>query len=359
MMKHYLKTFMIFTSLLALNTTDVVAHNTDQLSTITQQGVKQMALSNKQYHLAQIATFTSTGDMAGLKKAIDEALDNELTVNEVQAAIVQLYAYTGFPRSLNALTALSERVKERQAQGLKTAQGKSATPLAEDTDLLMLGTKTQTALVGQQVDLSGLSPDIDRYLKTHLFGDIFANDLLNWQEREIITIAALSAMQGVGNQLEAHIHIGKKNGLTDEQIKEIIQLPKQEMSQFPMGDDNTAYAKYFVGKSYLNMLSTDQIPIGNVTFEPGTRNNWHIHHASKGGGQILLVTAGRGYYQEWGKPAQELKAGDVVHIPAEVKHWHGAAPTEWFQHLSIEVPGENTRNEFLEPVADADYNQLK
>ena len=105
--------------------------------------------------------------------------------------------------------------------------------------------------------------------------------------------------------------------------------------------------------------SLDQVVIGNVTFEPGCRNNWHIHHADKGGGQILLVTGGRGYYQEWGKPARELHAGDVVNIPAEVKHWHGAAPTSWFAHLAIEVPGENTKNEWCEPVDAEEYNKLK
>ena len=98
---------------------------------------------------------------------------------------------------------------------------------------------------------------------------------------------------------------------------------------FPRGGENTAYAQYFVGRSYLNMLSLEQVVIGNVTFEPGCRNHWHIHHARSGGGQILLCTAGRGYYQEWGKPARELRPGDVVNIPAGVKHWHGAAPDSW------------------------------
>ncbi|WP_443685422.1 cupin domain-containing protein [Phascolarctobacterium succinatutens] len=128
---------------------------------------------------------------------------------------------------------------------------------------------------------------------------------------------------------------------------------------FPTGAKNEAYAKYFVGQSYLNMLSLDQVVISNVTFEPGCRNNWHIHHADKGGGQILLVTGGRGYYQEWGKPARELHAGDVVNIPAGVKHWHGAAPTNWFAHLAIEVPGENIKNEWCEPVDAEEYNKLK
>ncbi|MDO4327666.1 MAG: cupin domain-containing protein, partial [bacterium] len=124
------------------------------------------------------------------------------------------------------------------------------------------------------------------------------------------------------------------------------------ISVFPMGDKNEAFAKYFIGQSYLNMLSTEQVAIGNVTFEPGCRNNWHIHHAKSGGGQILLVTAGKGYYQEWGKEPRELHPGDVVNIPAEVKHWHGAAPDSWFAHLAVEVPAEGASNEWLEPVSD-------
>ncbi len=133
----------------------------------------------------------------------------------------------------------------------------------------------------------------------------------------------------------------------------------KEMSVFSTGDTNDAYAKYFIGQSYLNMLSTEQVAIGNVTFEPKCRNNWHIHHADKGGGQMLLVTAGEGWYQEWGKPAQKLKAGDVVNIPAGVKHWHGAAENEWFQHLAVEVPGENCKTQWCEPVSDEEYNKLE
>ncbi len=132
-------------------------------------------------------------------------------------------------------------------------------------------------------------------------------------------------------------------------------MKQQELSVFPMGEKNEAFAQYFTGQSYLNMLTTEQVGIGNVTFEPGCRNNWHIHH---GGGQILLCTAGRGYYQEWGKPARELHPGDVVNIPPEVKHWHGAAPDSWFAHLAVEVPSENGSNEWLEPVSDEEYSKL-
>ena len=127
---------------------------------------------------------------------------------------------------------------------------------------------------------------------------------------------------------------------------------------FPKGGENTAYAQYFTGTSYLSILSKEQVFIGNVTFEPCCRNNWHIHKSTQGGGQILLVTAGRGWYQEWGKPARALHPGDVVNIPANVKHWHGAARDSWFAHLAVEVPGEDTANEWLEAVSDEAYSKL-
>lgn len=132
----------------------------------------------------------------------------------------------------------------------------------------------------------------------------------------------------------------------------------EKLSVFEIGKTNDAFAEYFIGQSYLNMLSTEQVAIGNVTFEPKCRNNWHIHHADKNGGQILLVTAGEGWYQEWGKPARKIKAGDVVNIPAGVKHWHGAASDSYFQHLAIEVPGENCHTEWCEQVSDEEYNKL-
>ena len=127
---------------------------------------------------------------------------------------------------------------------------------------------------------------------------------------------------------------------------------------FPIGERNTAFEKYFSGKSYLASISTEQAGIFNVTFEPGCRNNWHIHKADKGGGQILICVAGRGYYQEWGKEALEMLPGDCINISAGVKHWHGAASDSWFSHLAVEVPGENTSNEWLEKVEDIVYQSL-
>ena len=138
-----------------------------------------------------------------------------------------------------------------------------------------------------------------------------------------------------------------------------LEPDAQTLSVFPLGQKNDAFAQYFDGQSYLAPLSLEQVGIFNVTFEPGCRNHWHIHHAKNGGGQILVCVYGRGYYQEWGKPARELKPGDVVNIPANVKHWHGAAKDSWFQHLAVEVSGEETSNEWCEAVDPEEYAKLR
>lgn len=126
-------------------------------------------------------------------------------------------------------------------------------------------------------------------------------------------------------------------------------MPEPVMGPFGRGEINP-YRRFFQGQSYLNMLTQEGLAIGNVTFEPGCRNNWHIHRATENGGQILLCTYGRGWYQEWSKPARALRAGDVVVIPPNVKHWHGAAKDSWFVHLAVEVPGRDASTEWLEPV---------
>ena len=135
----------------------------------------------------------------------------------------------------------------------------------------------------------------------------------------------------------------------------------EEINVFGTGKPNEAFAQYFIGESFLNPLTDPgetAVFLANVTFEPGCRNNWHIHHADKGGGQILVCVAGRGWYQEWGQEARELHPGDVVNIPPEVKHWHGAACDSWFSHLALEVLGENCSNEWLEAVSDEAYGKL-
>ena len=133
---------------------------------------------------------------------------------------------------------------------------------------------------------------------------------------------------------------------------------EKSVSVFPTGDFNKNFADYFIGNSYLFRLSQDLVAVNNITFEPRCRNNWHIHQADQGGGQILIVTAGEGYYQEWGQEVRQLAPGDVVNIHPGVKHWHGAKTNTWFQHISIEVPGENRSTQWCEPVTDEVYDNL-
>lgn len=224
-----------------------------------------------------------------------------------------------------------------------------------------------------------------------LFGEVWSReDKLSLRDRSIVTVVALLAQGLTDSSFQYHLMTAKKNGVTKTEISEILthaafyagwpkawaafRMAKEIWAEepdgsarsahenamlFPIGKPNDAFAQYFIGQSYLAPVSTSQVGIFNVTFEPGCRNNWHIHHAAKGGGQILICVAGEGYYQEEGQPARRLYPGDVVNIPAEVKHWHGAAPDSWFSHLAVEVPGEGTSNQWLEPVADDAYLKLK
>lgn len=231
--------------------------------------------------------------------------------------------------------------------------------------------------------LGDIAPKFAELNDDVLFGEVWSReDKLSLRDRSLATISALFSA-GLYPQLKAHLEIGRQHGLTKTEIVEtIIQLafycgwPKAwstfplieevygkdsnefELSVFPVGNPNDAYAKYFIGKSYLAPLSLNQIPTFNVTFEPGCRNNWHIHHAKEGGGQMLIVVYGNGWYQEEGKEARKLKAGDIVNIPANVKHWHGATKDSWFQHIAQEIPGTETSTEWCEEVTNEEYERL-
>lgn len=240
--------------------------------------------------------------------------------------------------------------------------------------------------------LGDFAPEFAHLNDDILFGEVWSrNDLLSLRDRSLVTITCLISQGITDSSLTFHLESAKKNGITRTEIAEIIthiafyagwpkawaafNLAKNVWADditgddaraefarsmiFPIGEPNTAYAKYFIGNSYLARVSDSQIPFANVTFEPRCRNNWHIHHATKGGGQMLVGVAGRGWYQEEGKPAVEILPGTVIHIPANVKHWHGAAADSWFAHLAFEVPGENSSNEWLEPVTDEEYDKLK
>lgn len=315
-------------------------------------------LTPKQKNIVLISAYTAKSDLENLEKALHAGLDEGLSVNEIKEVLVQAYAYCGFPKSLNGLTTFKKVMDARRDKNDKV--GEEGKHLPAGTDKFAYGDDVQFKLTGKHYKggIFDFAPAIDEYLKEHLFADIFARGVLSYQEREVATIAILSTLQTVPAQLNSHIKTGKYNGLTDEQVGEILQLTDSvyKGGDFGLGEENTKLANYFTGKCYVNPLTKDGVRSTNVTFEPSCRNNWHIHHK---GGQILLVTEGRGYYQEWGREAQELKAGDVVNIPAETKHWHGAAKDSWFSHIAISVPAEGASTEWLEGVSDTEYAKLK
>ena len=238
--------------------------------------------------------------------------------------------------------------------------------------------------------LGKFAPDFAQYNDDILFGENWNNTDIDLKTRSIITVVALMSQGVTDNSIRYHIQNAKNHGVSQKEIAAVIthtafyagwphawavfNIAKevyadndpsdsdrdrfQNEIMFPVGEPNP-YGDYFVGQSYLAPVSTEQIPIYNVTFEPSCRNNWHIHHAKSGGGQMLICIGGRGYYQEWGKEARELNPGEIVNIPAEVKHWHGAAKDSWFAHLAIEIQGEESSTQWCEAVSDDEYGKLK
>ena len=315
------------------------------------------ALTERQKGLAACACLMAQGDMERLEPAVRSALDNGVTVNELKEAFSHLYAYTGFPRSLNALGVLGIVLQDNPNPDWQ--EGKPWTRPAEWDDAKAayeLGKKNQTQLSGRAFDYA-FCPQDDYYLKAHLFGDIFAGDQLSHADREIVTVAALSGLEGVAPQLSAHkagaVNMGNSQDLVDELCFWLDSEGYTLRSAWPKGAPNTAYAQFFIGNSYLVPMEGGMV---NVTFEPGCRNNWHIHHKQV---QVLICVSGRGWYQEWGKEAVELKPGVVIAIPEGVKHWHGAATDSWMQHLTYHKDvQEGASNEWLEPVDDETYGKL-
>ena len=248
--------------------------------------------------------------------------------------------------------------------------------------------KTITQTAGRS-QLGDFAPMFAHLNDDVLFGEVWNEETLDVKTRCIITVVSLMASGITDSSLGYHLQNAKNNGVTKEEIAAIIThatmyvgWPKgwavfrqakeiwNETSEaktekdayqntifFPIGEENP-YGQFFIGQSYLAPLSTEQVPVFNVTFEPGCRNNWHIHRAAQGGGQLLICVGGRGWYQDWGKEPVAMTPGTVVNIPANVKHWHGASADSWFSHLAVEVAGENAANEWLEPVSDEAYGKL-
>lgn len=248
-----------------------------------------------------------------------------------------------------------------------------------------LGIMAQKQTAGHDA-LGEFAPKFAELNDDVLFGEVWAREnLLSPKLRSIVTVSALIGKGITDSSLKYHIESAKKHGVTKTEMSELLthiafyagwpnawaafRMAKEVYADsdaehggfFGQGEPNVAYAQYFIGQSYLKPLTkpNDPLRISNVTFEPGCRNNWHIHNANTGGGQVLICVEGEGWYQEWGKDAQSLKPGDIIEIPAGVKHWHGAKANCWFSHLAFEIPGTDTSNEWLEPVDEAQYISLE
>ncbi len=348
------------------------------------------ALDAKYQSIVTISAFTANGDQIKLQDALKEGLNAGLTINEIKEVLVQLYAYAGFPRSLNALNTFIAVLKERKASGIKDQEGKDSSPLPSNRNRLQFGTELQTKLVGRAVsgEVYQFAPAIDQFLKEHLFGDIFGRDNLDWKTRELATIAALTSLGGAEIQLRSHFGVGMYNGLTAEQLHHVVAIiktrvglkeghiagqvlqvvlrPNEDVKKdeghknetdeliFPQGEKITN--NNFIGDVWLLQQvvpdSSNKTQVGTVTFEAGARSNWHFHPA----GQILMVISGEGYYQEKGSPKRILRKGDVVKCPPNIHHWHGASRDQIF----IQVAITNTQNGppvWLEPVTDEEYHR--
>jgi quercetin dioxygenase-like cupin family protein/alkylhydroperoxidase/carboxymuconolactone decarboxylase family protein YurZ len=343
-----------------------------------------LSLNQKERSIVLISANTARGNMSELKNALNEGLSAGLTVSEVKEMIVQLYAYAGFPRSLNALHKLMEVLEERKAKGINDVSGREPSSFPVGKTMLQTGTDNQTNLVGTKIagGVYEFAPAIDQFLKEHLFGAIFGRDNLDWKTRELITVSALAAMEGVEPQLRSHYGVGMHIGLTADQLSELATIvetginkqrgivarqvlqsviDKKPFTPNPLSNDaifsigQKIDNNNFVGTAWLNQLiqsdSSNNTQVGNVTFEPGARTKWHYHPA----GQILLALDGLGYYQEKGSAKRLLRKGDVVKCPANVPHWHGAAPNEKFVQIAV-TNTEAGPTVWLQAVSQNEYD---
>lgn len=325
-------------------------------------------LTSRQQSIVKIASCTGRGDLENLKPALAAGLDNGLTVNEIREVLIHAYAYCGFPRSLRALQTFIAVLDERKTQGIKDTVGRDTSPVEDNRTRYERGRDILAEISGVPADApkagyAEFAPIIERFLKEHLFADLFERDVLTYEERELATVSAITALgESVEPMLRGHMAICRNLGMTQGQLDKVLAIATAETADFTVKDvfpkgNKLPDTPNFTGDAWLEMLVTKadsmDCTVGNVTFAPGVRNSWHSHP----GGQILLCTSGEGRYQEKGKPVQVLRPGDVVKIAPNVVHWHGAAPDSEFTHIAVGPQQSKGGAVWLEPVTDEEYNQ--
>ncbi|MDY0361305.1 MAG: carboxymuconolactone decarboxylase family protein [Desulforegulaceae bacterium] len=340
-------------------------------------------LNDRQKAIIPIAALTANGNMSKLQSALSKGMDAGLTVNEIKEILIHTYAYAGFPRALNGINTYMTVLDKRKNQGINDRAGKKATPMPSDFDRTAYGHKVRNSLVGRDISkrTSGypvFTPVIDQFLVEHLFSDIFYRDVLNHQERELATISILAAMTGTDPQLKAHLRISMNLGMSKPQLEDFIEVLRQEagaesaerarktlndLLEIKPGCNHSKYVKvikkqmpvkaskdYFTGnvevESRFSSETADGYRGGIVNFEAGARTAWHTHPL----GQTLIVISGRGQVQSEGDSVLEILPGDVVWIPENVRHWHGAAPDSPMSHVAISTPFNGLTVEWMDHV---------
>lgn len=336
---------------------------------VTAQSVTpDSGLTSRQQSIVKIASCTGRGDLENLKPALAAGLDNGLTVNEIREVLIHAYAYCGFPRSLRALQTFIAVLDERKTQGIKDTVGRDTSPVEDNRTRYERGHDILAEISGVPADApkagyAEFAPIIERFLKEHLFADLFERDVLTYEERELATVSVITTLgESVEPMLRGHMAICRNLGMTQGQLDKVLAIATAETADFTVKDvfpkgNKLPDTPNFTGDAWLEMLVTKadsmDCTVGNVTFAPGVRNSWHSHP----GGQILLCTSGEGRYQEKGKPVQVLRPGDVVKIAPNVVHWHGAAPDSEFTHIAVGPQQSKGGAVWLEPVTDEEYNQ--
>jgi 4-carboxymuconolactone decarboxylase len=350
-------------------------------------------LDKRQRSIVTISALTAKGDLAQLSSALNEGLDAGMTVNEIKEVLVHLSAYCGFPRSLQGINTFIAAVDARKAKGIKDNVGREASPVSAKLSKYDQGKRALETLTGQKerepkTGYAAFAPIIDTFLKEHLFSDIFSRDILSYTEREIATVAALVSMGGVEPMLRSHLGITLRLGVEERALQQLLSIIEAKVGkeaaaagrQVLAAMTNTtaqnivdtttstpnifakgtkAPAANFTGTVWVNMLLAPKdsfdCSLGVVTFEPGARTNWHKHP----GGQVLLVTEGKGYYQERGGQVKAMQKGDVVKCLPGVEHWHGASPDSKLAHIAVGPDAEKGGAIWLQRVTDQEYQNFK
>lgn len=329
------------------------------------------ALSDRESSIVKIAACTAIGDLSTLKEEFNTALNNGMTLNEIKEIPIQMYAYCGFPRSLQGINTLMNAAEERKASGITDTEGPQPS-VVPDSGKYAVGKAVLERLTGkpEQTPPSGanaFAPGIDTFLKEHLFADIFGRGLLSDRERELATCAALSVIDYIEPMREAHYAMARNCGVSEETLSAAVATARECRSLFEKTEDSrTPFAsgtpgprEWFTGTVYVRgLVNPDEMEnlysVGQVTFEPKARTFWHTHPI----GQVLLVLSGNGFYKEKDRPARKLSAGDVVCIPKNIEHWHGAAPDSRFVHIAISNIAGNSAADWLNEVSDSEYESV-